>query len=253
MKYTILFLISIFTLSCQSQTNEIIDIEKSLTKDFKNFNVEAKKIEIADNKILKIYFDENSMNVQNFLRLREAAINICDRITLSKDLELIVFKFPTSSSEYYDISFETKLLSQEHTENLQFKNPVHSFEEDDFQKTLDKIGKSAGRGTADGGSVYYYPEAGFSIYKGNTITYHARGSKGCNQYMKELPYGIDFDMSKEKLVELFGQPENDSNVNWEFKDKEISILFIDNKIYWVEQLEKEFAKSLREKYPLKKK
>lgn len=228
-------------------------IKKSLTKEFENFNIVPEKIELNhDNNTLDIYFDDNSRNVQNFLRLREAAINMFDEELFSNELEVIVFKFPTLSPEYFDYSFHTRKLSQKHTMNLKFVNPIHSFEKEDFQETINFIGKSAGEGTGDGGSVYYYPEAGFSINKGHTIKYHSRGSKGCNQYMQELPYGIKLDMSKQQLVELLGEPENDSRVYWEFKGKEISVLFKDNKIFWIEQLEKEFAKSLREKYPIKK-
>ncbi len=254
MKYIMMILFTVVTISCNSPSKEIMNIEKSLSEEFKNYQVVPKKIALNDDgSILNIYFDDNSENVQNFLLLREAAIKIIDQGLCSNELEIMVFKFPTSSAKYFDFLFQTKYLYQKHTKNLVFANPIHSFEKDNFQETIDFIAESAGKGTADGGSVYYYPEAGFSINKGHTITYYARGSKGCNQYMQELPYGIKFDMSKQQLLELLGEPENESRVNWEFKGKEISILFKDNKIYWVEQLEKDFSKSLREKYPIKKK
>ena len=252
LQYLILILVFI---SCKGQSSELATSKEILTKTFEGFNIKPSKVEVNSSNELDVYYGEDSRNVMNYYLLRKAAINLYDQDSLVRTYSKINFSFLTSTGEYFKMPrpFEVKLLNQEHTIGLDFKDPTYIFNLENQEESIKYIDGQAGQGGSDGGSVYYYAEAGFSINKNRSVTFYSRGAKGCNQYEKELPNGIKFDMTKEEVRVILGEHENDSRVIWEYKNKTFSILWMNDKIHFIEILSSDFAKSLREKYPLKKK
>lgn len=247
-KSLIIFPFLVF-ISCTSQPLEFTKYQEVLTNDFTNYEAVPANIKYNKTGDLEIYYNENYQEIISYNKLRKAAILLIDSDSLLEKKEQIIFKFRSSEGSYFDMPYEIYKLNQNYTKSLNFDAPHNYLGNHDTQDVIKKIADSAGKGNPDGiNKPYYFLEAGFAYVEGNVIKYFARGAHGSNQFEKELPMNLKFSMSRKDVKSLLGEPENDSNVTFKYNDGRVSILFMDDKIHFIELYEESFAKMLKDKY-----